>query len=269
MELLKVVKIRISIDILNLILTKINDLKTFEHMIQALMIFYTDDYVLKSLGDKILQISDTLTIENWLELLNTCSIIKYRNLKIIEACAYNITGKNIDINAIYKILLSCGILQYKYDSQFLKFIVQRLNELLDESKSNPTWLKSNKVEFFSIISSIGMLQLRDKTCLNKLSELLNSNCDDPRVLINFIITCGSLKYDPQGFEKLIAKIKLTDFNKEMDNRERMFLLNYVWSLCVLKQANKQFISAVLNQNFWKDLIEDSKITILFDLKLTL
>ncbi len=256
--MLGIVKRRLDIDILNLIHAKINDLKSFDHLIQAFTIFSADNYVLTFLGDKILQISETLTVENWIALLNTCSIIKYRNLKIIEACAYNISGKNIDTHSIYKILLSCGILNYKHNSQFLKFLIQRFNELLGESKSNKVWFQDNKIELFSIISSIGMLQLREKVCLNNLSELLNVNCEDPRVIINFIITCGSLNYDPNGYEKLIAKIKLTDFNKEMDTREKMFLLNYVWSLCMLKQPNKQFISAVLNQNFCNDLVEDSK-----------
>lgn len=246
----------------NLLLEKINDLKTFEHMQQAIKILSTDKYAVKAICVKILKMSETLTTANWVDLLNTMSIVKIRDFNIIEACAYNIEGKDIDITSIYKILLSCGILRYANNTQFLKFIVKRLGEILDEFKSSPEWFDANKIGLFSIITSIGMLHLRDKGLLNKLCSMLNTNCEDPRQLISFVITCGSLKCKPKDLRQLNARIKRTDFKYPYDSREKMFLLNYVWSVCVLNLEpgeKENCIEAVLNRKFWEELNEDNDI----------
>lgn len=262
MSIAKLVKVHLDSDILGIIRTKIETIQTFKSLLEAAQIFYNDKYVMKVLDEKILQIGDTLTTENWVTLLNTHSILKHRNLKVIESCAYNLNGKKLQTDDIYKCLLSCGILGYHFDKQFLKFIMHRFNEIIDENIADREWLETNTISLFSIISSIGMLQLRDKTCLNKLSELLATNCENKRVLINFIITCGSLNYDPHGFEKIVSKIKLNDFNKRMDMREQMFLLNYVWSLCMLNKADGEFIKAVLDKEFSEPLIGKGMIVVI-------
>ena len=149
--------------------------------------------------------------------------------------------------------------------------MRRLSQVLDESKPSDEWFVANKVSLFSIISSIGMLQLRDTTCLDKLCEILATSCDEPRILINFIITCGSLSYGPHSLDKLIKKIKPRDFfNKSfftLDSREKMFLLNYVWSLCMLNKASSPFIEEVLYKKFWEEFIEDSKLYLLIEINL--
>lgn len=257
----KIMNPRINNSLMSLIRDKVDELETFESILKTIKLFQSDKYLLKSLDHKIMQISDTLTTDNWIDLFNTHSIIKYRSKTIIETCVYNLNGKKINIDAIQKCFLSCGILNYR-DDQFMKSLLYRFKEILEEFKSEPKWIEENKKNLFSIISSIGMLNLREKKCLNELCEVLSNNCEDRRVLINFIITCGSLNYDPHSLDKVIEKIQLTDFNLNgMDSREKMFLLNYVWSLCMLKRSDNEFLKSVLDQDFWKDFINNGKLSL--------
>ena len=245
-------------EILSLIRNKIDELKTYDSIIKTIKLFQNDQQILKSLEDQVLKMSENFTTDNWIDLLNTSSIIKRRNISIIETCAYNINGQNISLASIQKCLLSCGVLNYR-DDQFMKFLVKRVHKFLDEHESNSKWVNENKVNLFSIISSIGMMNLRDKDCLNSFCNILASNCQDSRLIINLIITCGSLNYNPHSSDKLVDKINLSDFNlQKMDRREKMFLLNYVWSLCMLKQPKSEFIDAVLKKDFWEEFIGNGK-----------
>lgn len=240
--------------ILALIRDKVDQLKTYDSIKITMKLFQNDQLLLKNLEEKILKISETLTTDNWIDLLNTSSIIKRKNINIIETCAYNINRQKISLASAQKCLLSCGVLNYR-DDQFMKFLVNRVNELLDENKSDSKWVLENKVNLFSIISSIGMLNIRDKNCLNNFCEVLVNNCQDSRLLINLIITCGSLNFKPHLSEKVVEKIKLTDFSfQNMERREKMFLLNYVWSLCMLNQSKDEFIDVVLKRDFWEEMI---------------
>lgn len=254
MRTAKILNPTINNPLMSLIREKVDQLENFESIMKTVKLFQSDKYLLKSLDAKIMQMSDKLTTENWIELLNTHSIIKYRNKSVIETCVYNLNGQKIDVDSIQKCFLSCGILNYR-DDQFMKFLLYRFRDILNEHKSEPAWVNENKKNLFSIISSLGMLNLREKKCLNELCEVLVNNCEDKRVLINFVITCGSLNYDPYSIDKVIQKIELSHFNlNDMDNRERMFLLNYVWSLCMLKKVNDTFLKSVLSEDFWKDFI---------------
>lgn len=222
-------------------------------------LFQNDQLLLKNLEEKIFKLSETLTTDNWIDLLNTSSIIKRRNINVIETCAYNINGQKINLASVQKCLLSCGVLNYK-DDQFMKFLVNRTNKFLEENLSDSKWVVDNKVNLFSIISSIGMLNIRDTDCLNSFCEILVNNCQDSRLLINLVITCGSLNFKPNLTEKLVQKIKLTDFNlQKIEKREKMFLLNYVWSLCMLNQAKNEFIDVVLRKDFWEEMIGSGKL----------
>lgn len=244
--------------ILPLIRDKSDDLADFKSIIKTIKLFQSDKYLIKSLENKLLLNSDKLTADNWIDLLNTNSIIKNRSIKVIEACVYNISNQEISLSSIQQCLLSCGILNYR-DEQFFNMLVSRFKALLIDTTKDSSWVDENKKDIFSVISSIGMLGLRDKSCLNTLCDFFEKNCIDNRVLINFVITCGSLNYDPHSIEKVISKIKVSDFNVNMGTREKIFLLNYVWSLCMLKQPSAEFIKEVLQKSFWEDLInEDSK-----------
>lgn len=245
---------RIDTIVLDLIANKIHELQNIDSIIKANKLFSTNASVLKTLDETILKLNEQVTTEQWVDLLKVKSMLKIRNVKIIEACAYNITDKKIDINSIQECLLSSGILKY-HDEFFFKFLVQRFKELIDEFKTGQNWVKDNEKILFSIISSLGMLNLRDKYCMNVLCDLLASDCHDSRVLINLVITSGSMNYDPKKIDDVISKIKLADFSDITHKKHKMFLLNYVWSLCMLNRANSDFIKEVLKEDFWQELIE--------------
>lgn len=260
LSLLRKVKLdeRIDTMVLDLIANKIHALQNIDGIIKANKLFATNASVLKILDETILKLSDQLSTEQWVDILKVKSILKIRNVKIIEACAYNIAEKKIDIKSVQECFLSCGILNYR-DEFFYKFLVQRLVEIVNEFKNNKYWVQDNKKNLFSIISSLGMLNLRDKLCMNVLCDLLVTNFQDSRLLINFVITCGSMNYEPKKIDDVISEIELTNFSDTIDKRQKMFLLNYVWSLCMLKRANSNFIKEVLKEDFWRELVEKESI----------
>ena len=222
LSLLRKVKLdeRIDTMVLDLIANKIHALQNIDGIIKANKLFATNASVLKILDETILKLSDQLSTEQWVDILKVKSILKIRNVKIIEACAYNIAEKKIDIKSVQECFLSCGILNYR-DEFFYKFLVQRLVEIVNEFKNNKYWVQDNKKNLFSIISSLGMLNLRDKLCMNVLCDLLVTNFQDSRLLINFVITCGSMNYEPKEIDDVISEIELTIFSDTIDKRQKM------------------------------------------------
>lgn len=223
-------------------------------------LFSQEPILIKKLDNKLLQIADGLGVADWVDVLNTKSIFRQRNLSVLESCAYNLIKKKdeklLNIDSIQKCLLSCGILHF-HDSQFYKFLLESLTNELNKNESNKNWLEENEKSLSSIISSLGIIQLRDEALLDTLCRVFKNNMDKKKLIINFAISCASLNYEPVKpvFKSLIANIDVNDFDLSKDRKEKINFLTYVWSLCALNCHNQKFVSKVLGEEFRNSLLE--------------
>lgn len=130
----------------NTVRERLDELDNLQNLKLAMKFFTNEPSIIKKLDNKLLQLSNKLTSLDWVDLLNSKSIYRQRNVSILESCAYNLIKKKDDkalnVESIQKCLLSCGILNYN-DDQFYKFLLDSLNEEL--KKMNQTQIGSNKM----------------------------------------------------------------------------------------------------------------------------
>ena len=239
--------------------TRVTELAKFESILKAMKLFTNERNLMNILDEKILESSEKLTDKNWIELLNKKSILRQRNIKIIEACAYNLMNRKaaMDIDDIQTCFLSSSLLSYN-DEQFFKYLLEKFGRMLSAESADAEWLKKNKASFDSIINSIGMLKLRDAAVLNNICSYLanKSNNAPSQLLLSFVITCGNLNFMPKLFEKVFAKLSYKDLriNDSDTVKDKIKTLNFVWSLCILNQVNNDLIGIVMDQTFWQKLI---------------
>ena len=260
-----------------LALDKINQIDNYKSLVLAMKLFapktkfhQTDQELkkqdtlnVKKIDDRIMKISDNLDWNDWIDLFKTKSILRLRNLNLLEACSFNIIKKcdnsSLSLDKIQTLLLSCGILSFT-NEQFYKFLIDKLLEVIKANLNNSGWLKDNETNLLPIINSIGILKLNDKKLLDTLCLFLSQNQLSSNTLAtHFVVSCACLDYQPneKSFEALRNKLSLSSFKTE-ERLDKIALLDYVWSLCVLDSASSEFVAAVLKESFWNDLIASHK-----------
>jgi hypothetical protein len=235
----------------------------------ASKIFAIEPLVIKRLDNLLIKIGEKFNSKDWVEILNVKSINRQRNMVLIDSCAFNIMRlkdqEPLDIDSIQKCLLSCGILSF-LDVQFFKTIVDSFINVINSKNNQSAWIKQNEQNLISIVNSIGMLQLRDKKLLDTLCSFLAKNIASisPNLIVKFIISCSHVNYLPgdsapsNDFKRLLEQISVKNFNLE-DQKDKINFLNYVWSLCALDLVDPTLVSRVLDESFWKYLIQRNLI----------
>ncbi|RNA37044.1 TBRG4 isoform X1 [Brachionus plicatilis] len=238
----------------NSIRNRLEEIENYAQLKLATKIFYAEPTTTKRLDQKLLKLAEHLKASDWVDLLNSRSIYRLRDMAILDLCSYNLIKlKKIDLDSIQKCLLSCGILSY-HDQQFYKFLLESLHDQLKRNDSKD-WLKKNEKNLLSILSSIGMLQLRDDKLLDMFQYKLEKDSDVSKLIVTFVTSCGNLNYKVKNLNKLKSKIDLKSFDLT-DRKEKVSLLNYVWSLCSLDSPDSKLIDHVLGEQFWQDLLVD-------------
>ncbi len=240
-----------------IITDNIEKIETVEGLKIALKMFAPDPSIIKVIDGNILKLGDKLTTQDWVALLNTKSILRQKNLSVLSTCALNIIKRKdverLDLNSIKSCLLSCGILSY-YENQFFKVILEQLASEVTRNKNDSAWLKSNLNHLSVIIKSLGILKLKDDACLDALSSLLNENKSELKkdLIVSFVVSCATVSYKPNAaFKELVNHVKPRDFDAE---KNKLTLLNFVWSLCALGETRPELITLVLESNFWQSLL---------------
>jgi hypothetical protein len=235
--------------------------KASKKTLKSVDVIAQETLIVKKIDEKLLKIQDKLTAVDWVDLMNTKSILRHRNINLIEACAYKLTNFNdsnvMNIDAIQSIFLSCSILSFS-NIQFFNFLLNKLLDILKTNDTNSDWIKKNDRTLNAIINSIGILKLKDSKILDTLVVFLDKNLDviSDKLIISLIKSVASLDYKPpdDGFGRLTAKINKGSFNLN-ETGEKTLFLDYVWSLCVLQVNNQELVAAVLDETFWKSLIK--------------
>ena len=232
----------------------LSQLRDFDSILAALKLFSTDFQTISKIDRRIFQLTDSLTKSNQIDLLNTKSITRQRNSKIIESCIYNLSkNENLELTMvdIQKCLLSCGILNV-HDETFYKFLITKLKDNLKNIKTK-TDFDSNETELNSIITSIGMSLLLEQDLINLIAHTLIKFNASPKLLINLVISCAFVNFAPKNLSEILAQIKPNDF-KMADKRDNIIFLNYVWSRCVLDVPDNDLIAKILDEKFSSNLV---------------
>lgn len=240
-------------------------LDSVEDAKRALKLFTLEPAMVNRIDMRISQLADKLTLDDWVEVFNYKSVLRQRNVALLEICAYNIikhqvaSSKPLRLEHIQMCLLSCGVLNY-HEETFYKFLVEQLRKLCEEQTSDVSneWMKANEPFLKAIINSIGMLHLRDDKMLDALGRLIKSFPDRVHLGISFVQTCGALNYAPVDFAQIVSSlgdpVASGHFKIEENSRDRHNFLNYVWSLCALNHANSYLIASVLEKKFFDKII---------------
>lgn len=236
----------------------------------ALVIFSFEASVVKRLDNIAMRLVENLTSQECAELINSKSILRQKNLLVLEACAYNIIKRKdqdkLGVDYVQKCLLSCGVLGFN-EPQFFKSLLESLSSELEKNGSNLEWLKQNSKTLESICTSIGIMKLREDASLNALCAVLNKNKTELPLdlIIKFIISCAHLYYKPtlngseKEFKELVEFVKPDSFDLAV-KEDKVKLMNYVWSTCALDSADSNLVSTVLDESFWKPLLECNTVT---------
>lgn len=266
--------------------TQLDKLESVGDAKRALKLFASEPAVVQRIDLRISQLADQLSLDQWVDVFNAKSVLRQRNVALLEICAYNIikhATKNpsqsdasvLKLEHIQKCLLSCGILNY-HDATFYTFLVTQLRMLLlneigqsssssssppsPSSSSSSSWIADNETHLLAIVNSLGMLQLRDEKMLDALASLLRLHPERvAKLTISFVQTCGALNYaPPNDFAQIVAAlgdpVSSGHFNLDASGRDRHGFLNFVWSLCVINQANPYLIAAVLERKFFDAIL---------------
>ena len=237
------------------------ELKTCKDFTSALRLFSTDSEVLAFIDNRVVQSGECLSCADWIEIVNTMSIIRHRSVAALESCAYRLIEErhthHMSVEAVQKCLLSCGLLKF-HDDQFLRFLTSAMLRELSVNEFNVSWLVKNEQLLLSVINSLSIMRIRNDALMRALGLFLQGKWQRfSNLAIAYLIACGTLYYQPERgvLEQLSANVNEENFDLHQ-YKEKLHFLNYVWSLCALNEtANvKHAIPILLDRSFWSDII---------------
>jgi hypothetical protein len=239
----------------------IDKIETMEGLKMALKAFAAEPLTLKLIDNRIMKLMEKFTTIELVDLLNTKSILRQKNISVLNTCAARIISRvdedKLDVSMIRRCLLSCGLLSY-LESQFLKTALEKLTELVVANLQNAEWFAANAADLSVIVTSIGMMKLKETACLDALSQLLIANKSAMSIsdlVLKFVLACAVIGYKPQGeFKQLVDLIAIEQFDLTQKN-DQMKLLNFTWSMCSLGIDRKEMINAVLDEKVWKNILK--------------
>lgn len=241
------------------------NIEIFSNILMAMKLFSRNAEFVSSLDQKILRLSEQLSVTNWIDLLITKSILRQRDVSILEAAAHQLIAldkeqNKLSLENVQQALLSCGILSFM-DEKFESHLIGCLNNALKRPDLLKKKAKEVETLLGSIINSIGILQIRDSRTLNTLCKYLMDNFgQSSKLLTSFVITCGHLNYNPNTgeFKQMIKKLNSLQPTFE-DKKDKIMFLNYVWSTCLLKCPNTSFMAIALDeQKFYGELLHGNQ-----------
>ncbi|CAF0987432.1 unnamed protein product [Rotaria sordida] len=224
-----------------------------------------NDRLINRLDERILEISDTLTFDDWFKILINKSILKRRDRTIIRAACYHLLKLSesflFPLDKIKDCLFACAMLNV-YEKSFLERLIRDAYEQINNI--------NDQFIFQSIVTSMGTLRLRHCELLDAFGRILleESNLFSSlknKSIQSFIRTCASVNYSPSILSKIIENHLKFDENITDDNNQLNEIKNridLVWSLAILDQANQNHLSIVLNQDIFQlvqNEISNSKI----------
>ncbi|CAF1091432.1 unnamed protein product [Adineta ricciae] len=209
-----------------------------------------NDRLINRLDERILEITDTLTFDDWFKILINKSMLKRRDRTIIRAACYHLLKLSdsflFPIEKIKDCLLACAMLNV-YDKPFL--------ERLTRDAYEQVHLINDTFMLQSIITSMGTLRIRHCELLDAFGKsLLEDPESKARCIPSFIRTCASVNYAPSTLSTLVDKhLKLDETSTDETNQmnEIKNQIDLVWSLAILDQANQTHVAQVLNQDIFQ------------------
>ena len=95
-------------ELLDRIKIRLPEIDTFQSFKAAYKLYRNDLLIIKKLDDLLIKATNKLQSQDWIELLNTKSILRQRNLTVLETIAYTVINKtnqgeiNMDMKSFFE-----------------------------------------------------------------------------------------------------------------------------------------------------------------------
>jgi len=220
-----------------------------------------DDRLIDRFDERLLDISDHLSFDDWFSILHHKSTSKRRDRTMIRAAFHHLTklsdGTLISLEKIKDCLAASSKLNIP-DRNFLERLINDAFVQIHQLE-NPSILPS-------LITSMGTLRLRHCDLLNSIGKLLidrTSKMSSKRLksIHSFILTCASVQYSPPTLSTLINEYSLLN-EENSSTKDLKNQLDFVWSLAILGEAKNEHLSTILNNETFQTIqneISNSKI----------
>ncbi|CAF1341928.1 unnamed protein product, partial [Didymodactylos carnosus] len=252
----------------------------FDNIRDILAITYKlsyNDRLINRLDERILEIAETLTYDDWYKILINKSMLKRRDRTILRAACYHLLKSPIlPLDKIRDSLFACSMLSI-HDKIFLEKLIQDAYQQANDI-NDPFMLHS-------LVTSMGTLRLRHCELLDHLGTLLVENNHvfgtSQKCLHSFIRTCAAVNYNSTTLlDSLITDNKLNlnentvlaDMTEQTpttsltqvdaDSIHNKNKIDLVWSLAILNRATPEHVSTVLEHYTFQHVqneIANSKI----------
>ena len=231
-----------------------------------------NDRLINRLDERVLEIADSLTFDDWFKVLINKSMLKRRDRTVIRAACYHLLKLSdssvFPLDKIKDSLLACSMLNV-YDKPFLERLTrdayEQVQELKDPFMVSSLSLSSSPsaivlvLKIQSIITSMGTLRLRHCELLDAVGRFLleeskSLSTAKDKCIQTFIRTCAAVNYSPPTLPALIANhLNLEAPTSEENNplAETKNRIDLVWSLAILDQADANHLNTVLNQDVFQ------------------
>ncbi|XP_050545799.1 FAST kinase domain-containing protein 4 [Daktulosphaira vitifoliae] len=197
--------------------------------------------------DEAAKLISTISLPQMIRVLSALAVKKKRSITLMRSLAFNIgrSSEKLDIKQCADVLYALAILNFP-DEVLMEKVSSDVCSLL------PSNDRSSVIG--SIITSMGVLRLRDTDLLESLSTWLEKNIDNCKkhTLESFIITLAYVNYKPINFESIS---KVFENNKKIDVSNINTWLDVVWSLIVLEKENNEHLESVLSPDFTANLLK--------------
>lgn len=217
--------------------------------------FRTDDLnvVLGVTGDdEAAKLVATITLPQMIKVFKNLAIKKRRSTPLLRSLSYNMSSKehHLDLRQCADVLYAMASLNFP-DPVLIGKLCEDVQEKMQEPIEKPSLVGS-------IITSLALLKYREPLLLDTLCEWIVENQDSCRTneVSAVFMSLALLNHMPTNLEEPLNKSVVNSLT-QLDFKNSLDYLGFVWSLMVLNFSHDGFFDSVLQQNFIEKLLAES------------
>ncbi|XP_050421430.1 FAST kinase domain-containing protein 4 [Adelges cooleyi] len=202
--------------------------------------------------DEAAKLISSISLPQMIKVLSTLAVKKKRSATLMRSLAFNIgrCSEKLDIKQCADILYALAVLNFP-DEVLMEKVSADLCSTIS-TNDRPSVIGS-------IITSMGILRLRDTDLLESISSWLENHECKQHILESFLITLAYVNYKTVNVDNIFKVFE----NNKIDGVSNINTwLDVVWSLIVLKRESDDHLKSVLSPGFTKSVLNLKDIGII-------